>query len=46
VQRIGALQKDYDLTVGVPSLVGELFGDVRRERVDDLRPVTSHAIDI
>src|SRR5690606_7676707 len=46
VQRIGALQEDYDLAVGVPSLVGELLGDRAGQRLDDLRPVTPHASEI
>jgi len=46
VQRIGALQEDYDLTVGVPALVGELFGDEARELVGDLRPVTGQSVGI
>ncbi len=46
VQRIGALQKDYDLAVGVPPLVCELVGDVRRERLDDLLPISRHPLEI
>jgi hypothetical protein len=46
VQRIGALQKDYDLAVGVPSLVGELFGNRCGEHRDDLRSVTGHAFEV
>src|SRR5215218_3948751 len=46
VQRIGALQEDYDLAVGVPPLVGELLGDRAGQRIHDLRPVTPHASEI
>ena len=46
MQRIGALQKDYDLAVGVPSLVGELFGNRCGEHRDDLRSVISHAFEV
>ena len=35
VQRLGALQEDYDLTEGVQPLVGEMPGDVVRQVVHD-----------
>ena len=41
MQRLGALQEDYDLTVGVPPLVGEMLGDGVRKVVDDPRHVVA-----
>ncbi|OLL98516.1 hypothetical protein Ae406Ps2_3756c [Pseudonocardia sp. Ae406_Ps2] len=46
MQRLGALQKDYDLTVGVPALVGEFFRHVRREGSDDPVLVARHPVEI
>ena len=44
MQRLVALERDYDVTIGVPTVLGEMFRHGFREHSGDTLPAIGHAV--